>query len=145
MKLNSECIYDVLNYLESNLTYGSRGMKGLLIAKALEDRSYAPEDVYYTIEMLLAEGFVLPSVTTSEKNEAIQNFVKPQTFKIPKCHGYNGKTVKIKSITLNGNNLLTSMTEPTTFEKVRILLSKGILPTSAFLAELAKDVALKLL
>lgn len=118
MELNSKCIYDVLKYLEQNLTYQHKnGIKGITIAQGLKENSYTSEDVYYTIEILLAEEFLLPNNTTSQKNQASQNSLIPQKFKIPKSHGYNGKTVKIKSITLKGHTLLTSMAEPKTLEK----------------------------
>lgn len=53
MKLNNDCVRDLLIYLEDNLNYHER-----LYVHEIKLKSYSPNEVSYTVERLKEAGFL---------------------------------------------------------------------------------------
>ena len=53
MKLNHDCVRDVLLYLEDNLSYGN-----FIHSSDLKIKSYSHEEILYCIDKLLEAGFL---------------------------------------------------------------------------------------
>lgn len=53
MKLNQECIRDLLLYLENNLTIGNN-----IVASNLTLKQYSSDDIVYTTDKLYEAGFI---------------------------------------------------------------------------------------
>lgn len=89
MKINHDCIRDLLLYLESNLTLKSNGLNQHVklshIIDCEELKIYDPEEIYYSASKLVEGKFI----TVNDKNVA------------PRCF-------YISDITWNGHDYLNS-------------------------------------
>ncbi len=80
MKLNPDCIRDVLLYLEENLSYNHERQdsiehNSIIIDKISEDlhneKGYEIDDVNYSIEKLLEIKYIIPETTIRGNNNSI--------------------------------------------------------------------------
>ncbi len=80
MKINPDCIRDVLLYLEKNLTYNHEREYGIehnsitlttIIEQLHKDHNYEPDDVKYSVEKLLEIRYIISDKMTTGNNKSI--------------------------------------------------------------------------
>ena len=125
MKLNTDCIRDVLLYLEENLKIENRNFVSITLSTLQEDLSkYPAEDVFYTIYNLSEARFVdcKWGVITNE----------------------NYRHCDISNITYRGHQFLESVRPETIWQKTKTVASKVGVHTLEFIESVARDVAVEL-
>lgn len=79
MKLNTDCIRDVLIYLEDNLVMNQyNNIQEISINKIATDLSnnYNEKDIIYTLLQLISEQFIIGHIRPIGKNSKISGYVK---------------------------------------------------------------------
>lgn len=80
MKLNPDCIRDVLLYLEEHLTYNHDIEYGIehnsitlttIVEQLYKDHNYEPDDIKYSIEKLLEIEYIVSDKMTTGNNKSI--------------------------------------------------------------------------
>ncbi len=80
MKLNPDCIRDVLLYLEEHLTYNHDREYGIehksitlttIVKQVHKDHNYEPDDIKYSIEKLLEIEYIVSDKMTTGNNKSI--------------------------------------------------------------------------
>lgn len=101
MKLNHDCVRDVMLSLEEKLEYGSYYL--ISLADKESEFEYPIEDVLYSLEKLHEAGFI-------EAN--ISKFLD------------GGRMVRVFSISWYGHQFLDNIRPPTAWEKTKGILSR---------------------
>lgn len=125
LKLNTDCIRDVLLYLEKNLKIENRNFVSITLSALQENLSkYSAEDVFYTIYNLSEARFVdcKWGVITSE----------------------NYRHCDISNITYRGHQFLESVRPETIWEKTKTVASKVGVHTLEFIESVAREIAVEL-
>lgn len=116
MKLDLDCIKDVMVFLEDNLTDDNAFVPNQ-IYESLEKYSY--EDVEYTVKSLLSEKWI---------DGIVQEI---------------GDLYIVKSITPNGHNYLNAIKDESTYKIIKKHFATAGTSTLSFLTVIIKDVLVK--
>lgn len=114
MKLNKDCIRDLLIYLEDNLSYTHRISTGSLCLK-----DYTRDELVYTVERLSEAGFINAN-------------------KI--CNGPCTPTYHIFSLTYNGHQFLDTIRDDKIWKNTKIAASKLASVSIPIFQELASSL-----
>ncbi len=98
MKLNQDCVRDILLYLEENLSYNDR-----LPAESIKLENYTMDEIHYTISLLCDANYI----------EAIPI----------DSLGYS-RTFLIRSLTMSGHELLDNIRDNKVWKKTKETASK---------------------
>lgn len=98
MKLNYDCIRDLLLYLEDNLTY-----ENTININSLQLHNYSSIDLIYTADKLHEAGYI-----TCIKSHYINS---------------SGPVLIAKSITFNGHKFLDNIRDEKVYDKTKTVLS----------------------
>lgn len=124
MKLNPDCIRDVLLYLEENLTISNRVFNPITLSTLQNSLSkYSKEDVFYSVYNLRQIGFI----------EGRFNDVS--NMKMQFCD--------IENITYAGHQFLATVKPETIWNKTKSVVSKVGVHTLAFIEGVAHDMAVE--
>ncbi len=127
MKINEECIRDVLEYLIDNITIEIKNNKGdfhslslLHIMKAFKEK-YSMEDIWYSIYNLSQDRFI-------ETNDIRSNSRNGFAF------------VNIYNITHRGHNFYETIQPDTVWDKTKTVINNVGVHTLGFIESVAHDV-----
>ena len=102
MRLNPDCIRDVMLYLEDGLSYGGR-ISSFQISEDLSDR-YFPEDILYSVDQLSLRGWISRSGIDGayavrdilpEGHDFLESVRDPENYSVAKS-----RLLKIGAVTL---------------------------------------------
>lgn len=96
MKLNQECIRDLLLYLEDNLSYRNN-----ISINSLTLKEYSPEELIYCTEKLIEANYLKCIV----------------------AHGYNPPHIVARSITYDGHQFLDNIRDDKIWKKTKSILA----------------------
>lgn len=113
MKLNQDCIRDILIYLEENLSYNDN-----FLATDIDIDKYTVEDILYTISLLNEAGYIN---ATAVNGFAYNNFF-------------------IKSLTMSGHELLNNIRDNSVWKKTKEATSKFASVSLKLLSSVASSV-----
>lgn len=125
LKLNTDCIRDVLLYLEENLKIDNRNFVSITLSTLQENLSkYPSDDVFYTIYNLSEARFIdcKWGIITDE----------------------NYRHCDISNITYRGHKFLETVRPETIWQKTKTIVSKVGVHTLDFIEDIAKEVAIEL-
>ena len=130
MKINEECIRDVLSYLVDNLTIQISNNRGdfnsislLSLMKNFEEK-YSTEDVWYHIYNLSQDGFI---ETSDVRKQSRNGFA----------------FVDIYNVTHRGHQFNEIIQPPTIWNKTKSVISKVGIHTLDFIENTAHDIAVE--
>lgn len=115
MKLNHDCVRDVLLCIEENLSYGYR-----INFSAVKLKDYSQEDLLYTADKLLEAGFL---------NGSRENYVD---LPIPE--------ICITSITWNGHQFLDNIRDDGVWKNTKSVLSKFSSASLSLIGNIASQI-----
>lgn len=119
MKLNHDCIRDLLLYLEENLNLGSF----LNISSEFNEdelSSYSADDLIYTAQKLLEANYI---------NAEVMHFM-----------GTNIPSVRIRSITYQGHQFLDNIRDDGVWKETKKIASKVSSASIKILSDIAAQV-----
>lgn len=116
MKLNQECIRDILLYIEENLTY-----ENWIEASSLPLDKYSSEELIYTVEKLIEADFL---------NCSTSHYI-----------GSSLPAIRIKSITYSGHQFLDNIRDDKVWKETKSIVSK----VSSVSIQIISDVASKVI
>lgn len=114
MKLNHECIRDILLYLEENLNYD-----GEIVMNNISLKSYSHDELLYTCEKLKEAGYI--NYTT-------------------KWNLQNTHIICISSITYNGHQFLDNIRDDAVWKDTKNVLSKFKSTSISFIADVSSQI-----
>lgn len=124
MKLNPDCIRDVLLYLEENLKISEREFLPITLVTLEEELTqYPKEDVFYSVYNLRQIGFIEGT------------FKDTITGKMQYCN--------IENITYAGHQFLATVKSETIWRKTKSVVSKVGVHTLGFIEGVAHDMAVE--
>jgi len=124
MKLNTDCIRDVLLYLEENLRIDNRIYAGITLTTLQEKLSnYSSDDVFYTVDNLRQAGFI--------------------DCQFGKITDGNFRHCSIYNITYQGHQFLESIRPETIWKKTKSVISTVGVHALSFIENVAHDVAVE--
>lgn len=115
MKLNHDCIRDVLLYIEENLTYGY-----YIDFSDIEISDYSREDLLYTADKLLEAGYL----DGTKKNYI--GSIKPD--------------IQITAITWSGHQFLDNIRDDGVWKDTKRILSKFSSVSLGFVGNVASEI-----
>lgn len=121
MKLNHDCVRDVMLYLEDNLKLDSN-IESYGLAKVLKD--YTPDDVVYSISKLVEIGYI--------SGMPIKSLA-------------NGSSYIITSITWSGHKFIDNVKTPQVWAETKQMTSKFGAVSIDILSQVAASVITKAL
>lgn len=113
MKLNQDCVRDVLIYIEENLPYGDE-----LQATDIKISNYTINEILYTVSLLYDE-----------------NYIKAIQIKGFECNSYI-----IQSLTMRGHELLDNIRDSKVWKKTKETTSKFASVSLKILSSVASGV-----
>nr|DAU57298.1 MAG TPA: MarR family transcriptional regulator, transcription factor, TRANSCRIPTION REGULATOR.05A [Caudoviricetes sp.] len=113
MKLNHECVRDLLLYLEDNLSYN----KSISI-NSLTLKSYSQEELIYCAEKLIEANYLICT----------------------KADGYQPPLIVARSITYSGHQFLDNIRDNTVWKETQNILSKVTSTSLSFASNIASQV-----
>lgn len=124
MKLNLDCIRDVLLYLEDNLTIEKHVFKPIELKTLQNDlKQYTPEDIFYSVYNLHQIHFI------EGKFNDVSNM------KMMFC--------EIENVTYAGHQFLASVRPESIWSKTKSVVSKVGVHTLGFVEGVAHDIAVE--
>lgn len=120
MKLNQDCIRDLLLYLEDNLTYENR-----VTINYLSLKNYSTLDLVYTADKLLEANFI-----TCIKSSYVDE---------------SGPMIIAKSITYSGHQFLDNIRDDKVFAKTKSIVSAFKSVSIEILSETASKVIINMI
>lgn len=124
MKLNPDCIRDVLLYLEENLKISEREFLPITLYTLEEELTkYSKEDIFYSVYNLRQIRFIEGT------------FVDTTSEKMQQC--------RIENITYAGHQFLATVKPETIWNKTKSVVSKVGVHTLAFIESVAHDMAVE--
>ena len=100
MKLNQDCVRDLLIFIEDNLTYGV-----YIYVNEIQIGNYSRDEILYSADKLLEAGLIDATMKTFMDSGGI-----PQ--------------IRVKSITWNGHQFLDNIRDHKVWENTKGILSK---------------------
>lgn len=130
MKINEDCIRDILSYLVDNLTLKINNNKGdfdsislLSLMKNFEEK-YSKEDIWYSVYNLSQDRFI---ETNDIRTQSRNGFV----------------FVDIYNVTHRGHQFNETIQPPTIWDKTKSVVSKIGVHTLGFIEGTAHDIAVE--
>ena len=114
MKLNQDCIRDLLLYLENNLSYTTNKIN----INNLHLKNYTEDELIYTAEKLFEGNYI--------------------TYVIAKA--YNPPVIVVTGITYNGHQFLDNIRDDKVWKKTKSILSKVSSASINIISEIAAKV-----
>lgn len=130
MKMNEDCIRDILKYLVENLAITIKDKKGgfndisLLAVMNKFDDKYSREDVWYSVYNLSQDRFI---DTNDVRKHSLDGFA----------------FVEIYNVTHRGHQFYESIQPDTIWSKTKSVVSKVGVHTLSFIEDVAHEVAVE--
>ena len=119
LKLDHECIRDLLLYLENNLTYN-----GQLNINNLKIRSYSKETLMYTADKLIEAEYLNAKI----------------------CWNYSEhRIIMVESITFKGHQFLDNIRDDSVWKDTKNVLSKFKSTSINFIADVSSQIIANLI
>lgn len=115
MKLNHECVRDVLIHIEENLEYGY-----YMDFSAVSLKSYSQEDLIYTADKLLEAGLI-----SGERKQFISSSIP---------------SIRIESLTWNGHQFLDNIRDDGVWKDTKKVISKFSSVSLSLIGNIASQV-----
>lgn len=119
MKLNIDCIRDVLLYIEENLKFN----ESIPISELYKNLSYTKEDLNYTCYQLRQGGFIKALITNYDNSGNIPSH--------------------ILEMTLEGHNFLENIRKNDNWKKVKQIASSTGSFALSIISKIAEDLILR--
>ena len=130
MKMNEDCMRDVLVHLVENLSIQINGNKGgfnkislLSVMEKFKDK-YSREDIWYSVYNLYCDRFI---ESDDIRKQSLQGFAFTEIF----------------NVTHRGHQLYESIQPDTIWSKTKSIISKVGVHTLSFIEDVARDVAVE--
>lgn len=129
MKVNEDCIRDILLYLSVNLTLDLSENKNIYnqisVLELMKDLSdeYTKEDIVYSVNILYQAGYIM-GINLEQKNISLSR-------------------LKIVDITNKGHVFSQNVGNPSVWDKTKKIISKVGNHTLNFIEDVAHDIAVE--
>ena len=129
MKVNEDCIRDILLYLSVNLTLDLSENKNIYnqisVLELMKDLSdeYTKEDIVYSVNILYQAGYIM-GINLEQKNISLSR-------------------LKIVNITNKGHVFSQNVGNPSVWDKTKKIISKVGNHTLNFIEDVAHDIAVE--
>lgn len=120
MKLNHDCVRDLMLYIEENSSYSNKIDLDTVILK-----NYSTEELLYTADKLI-EAHFLDCIRSIRYSNSLPNIV-------------------VKSITFEGHNFLDNIRDNTVWKNTKNILSKFTSTSIAMVGDIASQVISKII